>query len=500
MATSERLFTVGIPSFDGRSLLRSCIQSVLDQTFPRERVEILVADDGSTHPETLAILRRFEKDLAGEPGYFRVLWSDTNSGGAARPRNRVLDEATGRYVFFVDSDDTIGPEALARIAAAVEDQPAERPGEQPVDWIAVHEVAVNGRATVFRAKQPRLEVPRARALGTLTVHKVFRRAEIERQGLRFDERLPSGQDVAFSFPFILGASRFLMLGGYDFYRLTQHTDDPNQPAHLSQTADNPDALIAKNERILRVMLTALRASSLADDERREIAARVILPRILVRERYLRAIVYAGPDVGAPALGRLSELLADPLISDLDTAALHGLPRDRLAVIATADWDELARLEGPAIPRWLRFRHASRWVSRARRFADAAVIRARHKELSRELGRLRRTETELRTELARLEDVHAELVRSGATESASAVPGRIRLIPAAWPDDLTATVDATDGGDSSRRCYRVVIDDGPVAEQPLLAATTYIDAHGRDRLNLLLIEADGTVTDVPAEDS
>jgi glycosyltransferase involved in cell wall biosynthesis len=277
VVATDRLFTVGIPCFDGRSLLRSCIQSVLDQTFPRERVEILVADDGSTETETLEILRRFEKDLAGEPGYFRVLWSDTNSGGAARPRNRVLDEATGEYVFFVDSDDTIGPKALARIAAAVSDQPPE----QPIDWIAVHEVAVNGRATVFRAKQPKLEVPRARALSTLTVHKVFRRAEIERQGLRFDEELPSGQDVAFSFPFILGASRFLMLGGYDFYRLTQHTDDPNQPAHLSQTADNPDALIAKNERILRVMLSALRAGSLPDDECREIAA---------RERYLRAIV------------------------------------------------------------------------------------------------------------------------------------------------------------------------------------------------------------------
>jgi hypothetical protein len=78
---------------------------------------------------------------------------------------------------------------------------------------------------------------------------------------------------------------------------------------------------------------------------------------------------------------MSELLADPLISDLDTSALHGLPRDRLAVIAAADWDELARLEGPALPRWLRFRPASRWVSRARRFADAAVIRARRDRVS-----------------------------------------------------------------------------------------------------------------------
>jgi predicted ATPase len=69
-------------------------------------------------------------------------------------------------------------------------------------------------------------VPRAKALTTLTVHKVFRRAEIERQQLRFDEGLPSGQDVSFAFSYILNAARFLMLGGYDYYYLTQHAGNP----------------------------------------------------------------------------------------------------------------------------------------------------------------------------------------------------------------------------------------------------------------------------------
>ena len=162
-------------------------------------------------------------------------------------------------------------------------------------------------------------MPRAKALTTLTVHKVFRRAEIERQQLRFDEGLPSGQDVSFAFSYILNAARFLMLGGYDYYYLTQHADNPNEPAHLSRRAKTPEALIEKNERILRSMLTALRTSNLPESERREIISHVALPRVLMRQGYLKAIVKAGPVAGTRALRRLSKLLADPLVADLDPA-------------------------------------------------------------------------------------------------------------------------------------------------------------------------------------
>ncbi len=394
-----KLLTVGIPVFNGKSLLRNCLQSVVDSSLPRDDFEILIADDGSSDPETFAILDEFERRLAASPGFFRVILLGENSGGAARPRNRIIDEARGAYIFFVDSDDTIGELALERIGDAV--------AGAPTDWIALNEVAVNGRAGIFRARRPLEEVPRARALATLTVHKVFRRAEIERQGLRFDEALPSGQDVAFAFSYILSADRFLVLGGYDFYRLTQHGEDPNQPVHLSRTADHSDALIEKNERILRRMLAALRACELPEGERHEIAARVILPRILVREKYLRAIVYAGPDAGGRALRRLSELLADPLITGIDPGRLDGVLREHLAVVGRADWDALARLVRPHSHPVLQFRSAARWFARGRRFVDTAVIRARHRRLGKELVQLQRSVDDLRKAQHRLETTVGE---------------------------------------------------------------------------------------------
>lgn len=40
-----------------------------------------------------------------------------NSGGPSSPRNVGLGKATGRYVFFLDADDRLGPEALERMVA-----------------------------------------------------------------------------------------------------------------------------------------------------------------------------------------------------------------------------------------------------------------------------------------------------------------------------------------------------------------------------------------------
>ena len=390
-----RLFTVGIPVFNGKSLLRNCLQSVVNSTLPRDRFEIIIADDGSSESETLAILGEFADKLASDPGFFRVISLGTNSGGAARPRNRILDEATGDYVFFIDSDDTIGNLALERIAEALATTPA--------DWVAVHQVPVNGRGALCAIRQPYAEVPRTRALSTLTVHKVFRRAEIERQHLRFDEGLPSGQDVAFAFSYILNASRFLMLGGYDYYYLIKHADNPNEPAHLSRRADTPQALIDKNERILRLMLAALRESSLPESERRHILGQVARPRVLMQQRYLKAIVKAGPATGTRALRRLSELLADPLVAGLDADELKGITQEHLGVIARSDWAGLALLVIPASTRpQVRRGLAERCVTLGRRLVDVASGRARHRRVVNELALLRRSVEDVRRAQDRIE--------------------------------------------------------------------------------------------------
>ncbi|SDV04924.1 Glycosyl transferase family 2 [Microlunatus sagamiharensis] len=415
----SRLFTVGIPVFNGRALLRACLESVVGSSIAHERFEVLLADDGSSEPETLAILEEFTQRYAAEPGFLRVISLGVNSGGAARPRNRILDEARGEYVFFVDADDTIGREALERVAAVLSVRPA--------DWVALHQVMVNGRGAGATVSQDEVEVPRQRALSTLTVHKVFRRAEIERQGLRFDEGLPSGQDIAFAFSYIVNASRFLMLGNYAYYYLTQHSGNPDEPVHLSRTARTAEALIAKNHRILASMLGDLGRSTLTDREKTRILREVVLPRVLLRQRYLTSIADSEPEAGERALRDLAALLADPVVALVRPDSLtKGLRPEHLDAVRRVDLpalrEALAEVPPPPPPKAVVTR-AERWRGRGRRLVDVSRGLLGHRQVAAELATLRHALTELEAAQRRLE---AEVQALGGRTSDEPGPDRSTL--------------------------------------------------------------------------
>ncbi len=410
---APRLFTVGIPVFNGRALLRSCLESVVTSSLPHERFEVLLADDGSSEPETLAILEEYARRFSAEPGFLRVISLGVNSGGAARPRNRILDEAVGAYVFFVDADDTIGRLALERVADAL--------AETPADWVALNQVLVNGRGAGASIRQEKTVVTRQRALSTLTVHKVFRRAEIERQGLRFDEGLPSGQDIAFAFSFIVNAGCFLMLGRYDYYYLTQHDGNPDEPVHLSRTARTADLLIAKNHRILASMLSDLRRSSLTELERTRVMREVVLPRVLLRQRYLSSIAGARPELGTVALRELAVLLDDPLVALVRPDSLtKGLTPEHLEVVARGDLVGLRELMETSPAPTVRVPAAARWADRARRARDLAAGLVGQRQLRTELATLRRSVRELQDGQERLEsELRAVRARQGPRDHPAA---------------------------------------------------------------------------------
>jgi len=81
----------------------------MEQSIGRHRVEVVAVDDGSTDGsgEQLEILAKFWDNL--------IVVHQENSDGPSRPRNVGLEKATGRFVFFLDADDYLGPEALQRM-------------------------------------------------------------------------------------------------------------------------------------------------------------------------------------------------------------------------------------------------------------------------------------------------------------------------------------------------------------------------------------------------
>ena len=92
--------------------LKECFESILMQTF--RDFEMIVVDDGADD-ELKGYIERY--DWKGSS----VLVIHQENRGVAAARNAGLDKASGKYVTFVDSDDTIEPDCFEGIIGFAED-------------------------------------------------------------------------------------------------------------------------------------------------------------------------------------------------------------------------------------------------------------------------------------------------------------------------------------------------------------------------------------------
>ena len=96
--------SVLIPAYNVEPYIEECLDSVLNQTL--QDFEIVCVDDCSTDG-TLDILRRYE----AEDDRIKVYIHEENKGQSSG-RNDALDRSHGEYVYMLDADDRIVPEAL----------------------------------------------------------------------------------------------------------------------------------------------------------------------------------------------------------------------------------------------------------------------------------------------------------------------------------------------------------------------------------------------------
>lgn len=95
--------SVIVPVYRAEAYLRSCIDSILSQTF--SDLEILLVDDGS--PDNSGVI--CDEYAAREP---RISVIHQKNQGQAAARNHALAQAKGEWICFVDSDDLIHPQML----------------------------------------------------------------------------------------------------------------------------------------------------------------------------------------------------------------------------------------------------------------------------------------------------------------------------------------------------------------------------------------------------
>lgn len=99
----EPLVSVIVPIYNVENYVNQCVVSILNQTY--KSLEIILVDDGSTD-ESGEICDHFSESDK------RVITIHKENGGLSDARNAGLKRAGGKYVMFVDGDDSLHPLAI----------------------------------------------------------------------------------------------------------------------------------------------------------------------------------------------------------------------------------------------------------------------------------------------------------------------------------------------------------------------------------------------------
>ncbi len=116
MVYKHPLISVLIPVYNAQHFLGACLDSVCNQTY--RRLEIICLDDGSTDGSAALLAQYARQDE-------RIQVIEQSQGGLASARARLLQRMTGEYFAFVDADDTLTPDFIAKLAKTAQDRRAD---------------------------------------------------------------------------------------------------------------------------------------------------------------------------------------------------------------------------------------------------------------------------------------------------------------------------------------------------------------------------------------
>lgn len=198
--------SIVIPVYNRKNFLTVCIKSLLAQSF--EDFEICLVDDGSTDGTGLLCDELAEKDTR-----IRVL--HVQNGGAAYARQKGVELATGEWVVFVDSDDTMPADALQRLFQATSEdtdivvgfcRKKRLWGVNRLSPACYRKLLIKGRYNI-----------------SATCGKLFRRTLFDEYTLRTPREIVMGEDMLMNLRLAFASSKPVRLvGGNSVYNYIQH--------------------------------------------------------------------------------------------------------------------------------------------------------------------------------------------------------------------------------------------------------------------------------------
>lgn len=210
---NEYKISIIIPTFNLEDKIERAFDSIKNQTFNFDDIEIIFVDDNSKD-KTFNIINR----LADAYENVLVFKTDANSGYAGKPRNIGLEHASSDYVLFLDGDDELLKDSCETLYNKITstDSDITIGGQINVfDGIHQHNPPLNcGVERVFTNMKNR-ELLDIRPAITA---KIFKKELLIKNNIRFPEGI-SGQDLVFLMKALLNSKQVIVLNNfYVYYR------------------------------------------------------------------------------------------------------------------------------------------------------------------------------------------------------------------------------------------------------------------------------------------
>lgn len=232
------LVSVIVSTYDSLTFLREALASVRRQSLGPDAIEVIVTDDGSTD-ETWPYL----KSLAREWPQLTI-FRQQNSGGPSAGRNRGIESASGRYLFFLDADDWLGDDALRRLTDAAESNNSDV-------------VLGRGRGVNRGVHKPTFvrtvldaDILDDKVWAILGPWKLIRADLIHRIGATFPEDMRAGEDQIFVSQCYFSARKVTILADYDYYYVRGQDERPG----LSRTTQSLNNKLLIATRMTEIIL------------------------------------------------------------------------------------------------------------------------------------------------------------------------------------------------------------------------------------------------------
>jgi glycosyltransferase involved in cell wall biosynthesis len=303
-------FSVVIPVYNVKDYLRACIDSVLVQDCGD--CEIILVDDGSTDGVSGGICDEY---ALAHPGLIRVIHQPNGGLGAAR--NTGIAASTGDYLVFLDSDDSLTPDALSALSQEIDETGADiytfgfsvcregRAPEKQMDSLPEH--------VVLKAS----EMPELLEINPSACNRIWKRELFNKTGISFPPRVWY-EDIRTTKKLLVSADSIVCIHRC-LYNYTVREESITRNTNVDRNSEIMDAFDD--------LIGWYKAAGLYDEYKEELS-RLAAEHVLIAAsvRVLRI------DPNHPLLKRFSEYMSENFPDFSNNPRLSSLSRNQKMVL------------------------------------------------------------------------------------------------------------------------------------------------------------------------